>query len=116
MRADDGDRHLRDSLQTIFGSGATVSGTTTDDVLLGRDQGRIAFFVAVAAVVVGIAVMPFTSIIAGLLVVAVGLLLAILFRMGAIATDITYNQLKILDTLRQLLAQAQHSSGSDEKG
>jgi hypothetical protein len=115
MRANDGDRHLRDSLQTMFESGATVSGTTTDDVLLGRDQGRIAFFVGVAAVVAGVALMPFTTIIVGLLVIGVGLLLAILFRMGAIATDVTYNQLVMIDTLRQLLAQTQRSSGSDKK-
>jgi hypothetical protein len=114
MRANDGDRHLKDSLQTVLGTGATVSGATTDQVLLGRDQGRIAFFVSVGAVLAGVVLIPFTSVTVGLLLIAVGLLLALLFRMGAIATEITYNQLVIIDALKQLLAEARRSTGADK--
>ncbi len=114
MRANDGDRRLSDSMQSMLGAGATVSGTTSTAVLLGRDQGRIAFFVGVAAFLGGVALVPFTSLLTGLVFIGVGLLLAIVFRIGAIATEVTYNQLVILDSLRQLLAHAQDSTTPEE--
>lgn len=62
MYANDRDRQFSDHLQTLIGSSGTASGTTSEEVALGRDQGRIAFFTGVIAVIGGAALMPFTNI------------------------------------------------------